>query len=91
LAPVATPSLSSDDEVIETLNRTPLIDWQDKLAAISGRLDNARRQAAVLFAPQSISVSLPKWTINTGTDLDDFVAAVRNQIEPHIGKGPIIV
>ena len=76
---------------METLRRIPLEDWADKLAAISGRLDKARKQAALLLEPNSIEIQLPKRTINSSEDLEEFLSEVRKLIEERLGEGPIII
>lgn len=91
LEPAPAPAVGTDDEVLATLERIPLTDWTDKLAAIPGRLDNARQQAAKLLEPKSIPIKLPKRTINTEADLAAFLDEIRQIIEPHLGEGPIII
>ncbi|MCZ2109688.1 MAG: hypothetical protein LC118_08995 [Dehalococcoidia bacterium] len=71
------------------LDQVPLAEWADKLAAIPGRLDNARRQAAMLLEPKSIALALPKRTITSAAELDQFLADIRALIEPRLGEGPI--
>ena len=91
LTPVPAPDVGGDEQVVETLGRVPLAEWEDKLAAIPGRLDNARRQAALLLEPKSIEIKLPKRTINSQQDLDQFLADVRKLVEERLGEGPIII
>lgn len=85
------PDVSGDEQVVSALDQVPLAEWADKLAAIPGRLDNARRQAAMLLEPKSIAVTLPKRTITSSAELDQFLADIRALIEPRLGEGPIIV
>lgn len=85
------PSLGTNAELQSALDRVPLADWADKLAAVSGRLDEARRQAAKLLEPKSIAVAIPKRTIRTSADLESFLEEVRLLIEPHLGQGPVII
>jgi hypothetical protein len=91
LTPTPAPDVSGDEQVTATLERVSLAEWADKLAAIPGRLDNARRQAAMLLEPKSIVLTLPKRTITSVADLDRFLADLRALIEPRIGEGPIII
>ena len=91
LDPTRAPAVGTDDEILTTLDRIPLADWADKLAAIPGRLDNARQHAAKLLEPKSIPIKLPKRTINTEADLAAFLDEIRQIIEPHLGEGPIII
>ncbi len=91
LTPVPAPDVSSDEQVVDTLALVPLEDWRDKLAAIPGRLANARRQAALILEPKSIVIQLPRKTINSQEDLDEFLAEIRKLIEERLGEGPIII
>ncbi len=91
LTPVTAPEVGSDEQVVETLRHVPLEDWEDKLAAIPGRLDAARKEAARILEPDSIEVKLPKKTIKSPEDLEEFLSEVRRLIEERLGEGPIIV
>jgi hypothetical protein len=91
LTPIPLPGLKDDDELVASLEDTSLAEWENKLAAVASRLNNARLQAARLLEPTTIAIDLPKWTITSRDDLKAFLVEVERLIEERMGDGPIIV
>jgi len=92
LAPVGDLDVGTDERLLSALDATPLADWDDKLAALPGRVSNAREEAARYRAPQAVRVRPAQATLRTASDVDAYLAALRVEIMDHIeAQRPVIV
>ncbi len=91
LRPIPNPALNGDEEVLTSLDDVPLDEWKDKLAAVAGRVMNARAQAAKITEPKAISVKLPSATLKTPEDVEKYLDQVRKAILDKLDDGPVIV
>ncbi len=87
------PSLDagSDDQLVATLQRTPIAWWHDKTAALPGRFQNAAAKAAKLLTPKAQKALIPSRTLHSGADLETWMSEVRKEIESKLKEGPVIV
>lgn len=84
--------LSSPDALLRTLDHTPLRAWEDKIAAVQGRLADARQQVAKLLEPQAVAVRPRRATLKTEAEVEDYVASLRAELLEHVRTGrPVIV
>ncbi len=83
--------VGTDDQLIETLRRTPLPWWQDKTAALPARFQNVAAKAAKLLEPKAQKIHLPSCTLRSTSDLDQWITDIRSEIEPKLQEGPVIV
>jgi len=92
LAPVGDLDIGTDERLLSALDATPLADWDDKLAALPGRVSRAREEAARYRAPQAVRVRPAQATLRTASDVDAYLAALRAEIMGHIeAQRPVIV
>jgi hypothetical protein len=92
LTPVDPLSIGKDDELLNTLDATPLKEWENKTAAISERIKSALLEAARRVQPKAERVILPSRTLNTATDVDTYLTEVRTEIMAHIEAGhPVVI
>lgn len=91
LTPIPTPEVSNDEELLTALEATSLREWDDKLAAISGRVDAARLDVVKLVQPASIAVELPRRTIKDDAELEMYVEDVRRLIADELHEGASVV
>jgi hypothetical protein len=87
LTPITPPKVANDEELLTALETTSLAEWDDKLAAIGGRIDAARLDVVKLVEPESILVELPRRTIKNDGDLNQYVEDVRRLIADELGGG----
>lgn len=87
------PSLNvgTDDQLLQTLQRTPIPWWHDKIAALPSRFQQAEAKAAKLLTPKAQRVGLPSRTLHSPADLETWMKEVRSQIEEKLQEGPVIV
>jgi len=81
------PRVSTTDELLRVLDRSPLSDWEDKIAAVPTKLDAARAKLAEFAQPklETVQVKLPNATLHTEADVDDYVEKVRNHLKRKLG------
>jgi hypothetical protein len=91
LTPIPLPEVANDEELLAALDTTSLSEWDDKLAAISGRIEAARLEVAKLVQPESVAVELPRRTIKDDTELVKYVEDVRRLIADELSKGSSVV
>jgi hypothetical protein len=83
--------VGTDEQLLQTLQRTPIDWWNDKTAALPTRFQNALAKAAKLLEPKAQHVTLPSRTLHSAEDLDSWLAEVRSGIESKLKEGPVIV
>jgi hypothetical protein len=83
--------VQSTDDVLNTLDRIPLSGFGDRVAAIQTRFDNVIKDAATLLEPQAQFIEVPKRTLKTVKELDEWIEDVKHQLTTAIEKGPIVI
>jgi hypothetical protein len=83
--------VGTEDQLVRTLQATPLPWWQDKTAALPVRFQNAAAKATKLLEPKAQKVHLPSRTLQTTEDLEVWIADVRAAVEPILKEGPVIL
>jgi len=91
IANVSALEVGSDDQLVQTLQRTPIDWWNDKTAALAARFQNAAAKAAKLLEPKAQWVALPSRTLHSKGDLDAWITEVSSSIESKLAEGPVIV
>lgn len=91
LHPVSELKISTDEELLATLNATPLTAWEDKIAAPAGRVKKVREETAKLLLPLAIPLSIPQATLKSVEDVDAYLAALRTEIMKHIKAGNAVL
>lgn len=71
----------SAPELLNELRRTSLINWETKIAALSGQFQSALDDAIELSAPQAQTYSLPRKTITTQSDIDTYLSELKKELE----------
>ena len=92
LVPVPELKIGTDDELLAALDAMPLSEWEDRAAALPGRVANARDEAIKLLAPKAVRVYPHKATLTSAEDADKYLAELRAEIMTHIEAGkPVIL
>ena len=73
------------------LRTRTLTDRRNLLDAVPQRFTRALDEASVLLEPKAVRVTLPGATIHNTTDLDAWIDSVREQVEPKLKDGPVIL
>jgi hypothetical protein len=87
------PSLQigSDDQLIQTLQRTPVAWWYDKTDALPTRFQNAASKAVKLLEPKIQQVRLSSGTLRTDDEVRTWLAAQENTLIERLKKGPLVI
>ena len=91
LVAVDPPDISTDERLLDTLDAVPLSAWQDQISLVAGRRDQARKRAAKLLVPGSVTVTLPSATIKPIDGLETYLDQVRAQVQPHLDAGKTVI
>jgi hypothetical protein len=91
IAAVPELQVGTDEQLVESLRRTPLNSWADKTAALSPRFQNALAAAAQLLEPKAQTVALPSRTLHSTVDLDAWLSEIRVVVDSKLKDGPVIV
>lgn len=82
----------SDEELLATLEATPLMTWETRIAALPQRVAHAREAAAKLLEPRAVPLTLPKRTLKSREELEQYLDEVRALIQARLDEGnPVIV
>jgi hypothetical protein len=91
LKPAAKEAIGTDDEILAALRTSSLADRRNLLDAVPQRFSRALDEASRLIEPKAQRVSLPGATIHNTTELDQWLAGAREQVEEKFKDGPVII
>ena len=91
LTPPAKDAIGADDEILAALRASNLADRRNLLDAIPQRFSRALEEASHLLEPKAQRVVLAGATIHDTTELDQWLASARKQIEDKLKDGPVIL
>jgi hypothetical protein len=84
-------SVGSDDELLRTLDSTPLSSWKDKTDALPNRFANALTQAAKLLEPRLQRVHLTSGTLKSADEVKQWLAEQETELVAKLKDGPIVI
>lgn len=85
------PLLNSTDDVIESLEACALEQWSDRTAALASKFENARDEAAQLLLPKATRANLPRRTLETNADIQQWLVDAEIELKQKLSQGPVIV
>jgi hypothetical protein len=93
LTPADTPvvEVGSSAAVLATLDALPLRIFDDRIAALPGRVADLRKAAAKWVEPQTQFVTIPRPTIRTAAELDEWLAEVKQTVTTALKQGPVSI
>ncbi|MGH9696011.1 MAG: hypothetical protein ACRD5Z_17815 [Bryobacteraceae bacterium] len=91
LSPPAKEAIGTDDEILAALGTSTLADRRNLLDAVPQRFSRALDDASRLLEPKAQRLTLPGATIHNATELDQWLAGVRTQVEEKLKDGPVIL
>lgn len=77
--------------LLTQLQKVSLDAWETKIAALPGQFQAAREEAIALLAPQANSFSVPRATINNQQDIENYVAALKSELESLLRNSSSII
>ena len=91
LSPLPPLRVATEADVLETLDETPLPEWENKTAALSERITRALLEAERRLEPTARRVNLPTASLKTVGDVDEYLAKARIMILEHVNAGVPVV
>jgi len=87
------PDVASLDALLGALDAQPLRSYQDRIDALQAKAAAARRKIAEIIDPDPpvVTVKPPGATIKSGTDVDAYVSALRDQLIQHVNAGETVI
>jgi len=83
--------LESTAAVLQTLDEIGLLAFQDRVAALPARYSNMLIEAAEICEPSAQFVQLPRRTLKTEGDIDNWLKDVEQQLKVILPQGPVII
>jgi hypothetical protein len=91
LIPPSKETIGTDDEILAALGNSTLGDRRNLLDAVPQRFSRALDEASRLLEPKAQRVVLAGATIHDTTELEQWLADVRKQLEEKLKDGPVSV
>ena len=92
VTPAPAVQVGSAEELLDSLDNTPLSFWENSLAALPNRLEQARLQAAQLIEPQAVRVTPPPATLKSAAEVEAYLDELRAEMMKNIDEGkPVII
>ncbi len=85
------PAVGSGEELLKALDAIPLSMWAERRQAILAKVAAARAAAAKKLEPNSVTFNAPAATLRNKTDVDIYLAALRDLLLQHISNDEIII
>ena len=85
----AKETIGTDEEILAALRASTLADRRNLLDAVPQRFSRALDEASRLLEPKAQRVVLPGATIHNTTELDQWLAEARKQVEEKLKDGPV--
>ena len=85
------PALNTTDEVIESLEECSLEQWRDRSQALPSKFEAARGEAAQLLMPKAVRADLPRRTLETEADIQQWLTDAEQELKQKLSQGPVIV
>jgi hypothetical protein len=83
--------VQSTADVLATLEHCNLSMFADRIAAMPTRFDHAAHDAAAMCEPQIQFVYLPRRTLKTTTDINEWINEVQQQLDSALQNGPVSI
>jgi hypothetical protein len=84
-------AVGTDEELLDSLDHLSLAAWAGKVREVPTALEDALLAVAKELEPAARRVQLPRATLKTPDDVQDYVAHVQTQLGAEIADGPIVV
>lgn len=84
-------AVGTDEELLDSLDRMGLDAWAGKVREVPTALEEALLAVVRELEPEARRVRLPRATLKTQPDVEEYVDGVKAQLEAEIENGPIVV
>ncbi len=84
-------AVGSEDELLSTLERTPLTQWRTKTDALTQQFARAAMVTAQLLEPTARRVHLTSATLKTPEDVRAWVSITERDLLNQLSHGPVVI
>lgn len=91
LAPLPELRVSTEQELLATLDDTPLAQWENQTAAIGERVKRALLGVAQRTLPEPVRVTIPTATLTTAAEVDAYLGQLRCILLEQVAAGKAVV
>jgi len=92
LSAVPDIQVGTEQALLNTLDAIPLNTWEDTIAALPARVEQARMQAARMLEPKAVYIKTKPATLKSPEEADAYLQDLREDIIHHINAGhPVIL
>ncbi len=81
--------VESDAEIASTLASISISSLRDRVVAMPSRFQQVQQDAAKLMEPKVVFVSLPRRTLKTPDEINDWIDTVKQQLLDALQDGPV--
>jgi hypothetical protein len=91
LVPVPSQDVSTESNLLESLDAVSLSAWTDRISLVGSRRDQARQRAAKKLEPESVDVKPPSATFKPGDDPAPYFDRLRALVQSHLDAGTTVI
>jgi hypothetical protein len=91
LLDVPAPKVGTDEELLSALDSQSLSTWENRIAALPSRCNQAILQAVKLLEPEAVKIYLKPATLRNLEEVDLYLSDLRSEIKKHIENGNPVV
>jgi len=84
-------AVKSTADVLATLDNCSLAMFADRVAAMPARFDNIAAGAAEMCEPEAQFIQVPRRTLKTTEDIEEWVEEVKEKFKEALPLGPIVI
>ena len=84
-------NVTGTEEIVATLDRITLSALTDRVAAMPSRFDAVLVGVAELMEPEAQFIRVPRRTLKTNSDIEEWLSDVERQLSDAIVAGPVII
>jgi hypothetical protein len=78
-----------DSDIIATMSKISIASLRDRVIAMPSRFQQVQQDAAKLMEPQVTFVSLPRRTLKSAEDVQQWISEVQQQLIEKLKSGPV--
>ena len=86
-----TIAVQTTEDVLQTLDSIPLKTLADRIAALPTRFAQVKTEVAKQQEPKAQVFQLPRRTLKTEEEVDQWIQDVNQQLKTVIANGPVIL
>lgn len=83
--------LNKPEQVIDSLEKCTIEQWNDRTVALDSKFESAREETAQLLMPKAVRADLPKRTLATEEDIAQWLQEAEHELKDKLLQGPVIV